>query len=170
MKNILLALAVLLTVVILTACGSEEPAPILDFKSVLDTELNILFSLGDHRDDIESILGPPIRHNEEWGDFEYQNGLQVVYEGHRAVFLAARNGLEEGRFEVLGYSIGMSRSQISDYFEPRAYVAQIVYSFIKHYDSAGELTTEENAYVEAGVMLRESEGLVSVFVEFSGIR
>jgi len=97
--------------------GQAEAAPILDYRSMLDTELNMLFPLGISRSEVEEVLGQPVTIDDEWGTFEYQNGMVFIYEGDVAILIEGENGLESGRFEILGFRVGMTRGQIASNFE-----------------------------------------------------
>jgi len=157
-----------------TACGgSSEPNPILerepvlDFRSILDTELNLMFSIGDYRGDIEAILGRPVNFEEEWNTFKFENGLTVTYENDRAVALSGDNNLYTGRFEILGYQIGMTEDQISMVFELNELLGEWADGFdevseivridfyYKLFNERGNRSDWRNVYVMSGIIRRE---------------
>ena len=123
MKKVLYTWVLVIAIFLLGACSREAR---LDHRSILDTELGVVFTLGDSRESIEAILGEPIQHY-EWISgmhvLEYANGLVVLY-GYivdisvDAVAVTFETESEHGaeRFEILGYQIGMARSQIANNF------------------------------------------------------
>ena len=150
MKKILCVLLLAGMVAVLGACRSDEPRA-LDFKSILDVELDTIFSLGDTRESIEAVLGRPIRHENLAGpiyEFEYQNGLVVWYRDGVAVFFEAENEHETGRFEIFGYRIGMTRSRIANIFDfnerwsdsaTSSSTGRRIFRYERFYDAEGEV-------------------------------
>jgi len=128
-----------------TGCRSEGES--LGFMSILDTELGEVFTLGDTQESIEAILGEPVQTREWSGSeyiHEYQNGLSVIYANKRAVLFAVETALDEERFEVLGYKIGMTNEQIADNFVFNEALSGSVgtagsYHYQLYYDESGNM-------------------------------
>ena len=141
----------------IAACENETgtssgASSVLDFRSIVDTESGHVFSLGDTRNSIEAVLGQPIEMT-QWG-VEFQNGLFVEFEDNLAVYFEAENGLAAGRFEIYGYSIGMTKNQIASIFAldemmssilTNPELGRIVSWFELYYDANGNVTNQENA-------------------------
>ena len=178
MKRVIIFLLTLGLIVVLAACGNplrNHPwtERELDFMSILDTETGIVFSLGDYIDDIEEILGSPVRVRYSsiigTNSARYENGISVVYSNNRVTELRAvniflspnfdgsnRNSLarmDVRRFEVLGHSKWMTKDQISAIFEPDEILAEWFesigirggYFFSRFFDEYGNPTSREYA-------------------------
>ena len=145
----------------LVGCGGEQNSnapPILDYKSILDTEIGNMFSLGDTRANIEAALGQPIRretHDEELDgiegleeveEVEYQSGLTIMYSDNKVIAFAAENRLDTGRFEIFGYRIGMTRRQIANVFgNDGEFFNPNIGFYYKFYDAIGNPMSMESA-------------------------
>jgi len=178
LKKIIIFLLMVGMIATFTACGdSSEPNPILerepvlDFRSILDTELNVMFSLGDYRGDIEVMLGQPIGQSEIAGSVEYKTGLSVVYENYIAVRIIAHNliynaddrELETNRFEVLGLQARTTRDKISAVFGEDVFAhMEGFYSFRKVFNEFGDSTSREFAYVSSNVIWMEEPDWIVV--------
>ena len=181
MKKIIVFLVMLGVVVVLASCGSSsepnsilEREPVLDFRSILDTELNLMFSIGDYRGDIEAVLGQPIGRNERDGAVEYKTRLSVLYENDIAVSIAAVNlvyiadyrELEISRFEIIGLQANMTLDEISINFEAMN-VLEGFYSFHKFFNEFGDSTDREFAYVRSSVMWMEEYDFLAIAMTVS---
>ena len=181
MKKILAVLFAMILTFALAGCGRDSDAgesSILDFRSILDLQLDRIFSLGDHRADIEAAIGDPISIEAYDGFYihDYQGGLTVFYENDRAVVFEGENGRETGRFEILGYRIGTARTEISNNFEFNEELSislssptfgWYIYAYEQFYDESGNLTNRENAYVMSGIywVERPTETYVRWYIE-----
>ena len=123
MKKVLYTWVLVIAIFLLGACSRE---PRLDHRSILDTELGVVFTLGDSRESIEAILGDPIEHEEMVLGMDYltyENGLTVLFLSNTdisvdgiAFAFEAKNEPGAERFEILGYDIGMTHSQVANNF------------------------------------------------------
>ena len=121
-------------VLVLAACGGgsnpiRDRGTVLDYRSILDTELNLMFSLGDYRGDVEALLGRPFNESEldEVGrqTIVYDNGLLVMYMNNHIIYFFIVNIFyypdspenEEARFEALNIPLGMTLEQATEIFE-----------------------------------------------------
>lgn len=104
---------------IFAACGgSQNDERVLDFRSMRDTELDVIISLGDSRARLESLLGEPI-HESALPDnagfsLRFAGGMDIILRDGGASFIYAENTSSDGRFEIYGYSIGMNPEQIGE--------------------------------------------------------
>jgi hypothetical protein len=102
---------------IFVACGKNENNE-LNFRSMRDVELDVIISLGDSRERVEELLGegePGVElRNGEMLDFE--NGMSVRFNDDVVVGLHAFNEYDAGRFEIFGYTIGMTEEQLAEIF------------------------------------------------------
>jgi len=157
MKKLILLLILSALVVLFTGCRGES----LGFMSILDTELGEVFTLGDTMESIGEILGEPERVEELIEGrlrHRYQNGLSVAYVDGKAVSFFAASALEESRFEILGYRIGMTEEQVADNFmfdEVWSYDEdeRRASDFRLYYDEYGNFVDAYYAHVFASVVL-----------------
>ena len=136
MKKFVCLFLVMGAVLVLAACGGgsnpiRDRGTVLDYRSILDTELNLMFSLGDYRGDVEAVLGRPFSEYEVRDGARqsvvYDNGLLISYEDNHAVMFSAANIFyypnnpenEEVRFEILDVPIGVTEEEIAEIFEMR---------------------------------------------------
>ena len=169
MFTVLLALS-------LVACGGESSAAqfenrTLDFKSIHDVELGLIFSLGDNKDDVVYVLGRPVSTDVDGDESEYifHNGLTFLFIEDRAVWIQGENQLDTGRFEILAYRIGMTRSQVSRYFEVNETLSglSMLDAYERAYDVSGNSVDKSDAVIFGDVHFRTLLDNVTVSVSVS---
>jgi len=170
MKRIICIIVVVLALGLVAACGSNDGASqdqaVLDFRSMMDTETGTMISLGDTRESIETALGRPVNHDEEWDEYTYHNGIAVIFENNRAISISAYQPITEGRFEIFGYRVGMTRDEVSDVFDLSFHLEGIgTYSFVRSYDRSGNLTDDNNAYILSGIIWNDASASMTVYLE-----
>ena len=131
MKKISKFLFFALLAIFLTACGNNDngydvlPGIDLDFRSMRDVELDVIISLGDSISEVRSLLGEPsvsgppvsLASGEMLADI-FENGMWVTYMDGFVDSIRGANGFYDGRFEVHGYTIGMTHAKIAAAFHP----------------------------------------------------
>lgn len=138
-KNFFLIFAILFFSLFLVACGGEAERE-LDFRSMWDTELDVVISLGDSRRHVESVLGVAGAERIHRGDgheiLEFYSGMEITLINDVVINIRGTNGMTTGRFEILGYTVGMTREQIAKNFNFVTTMNSICY-FANFYDTHG---------------------------------
>jgi hypothetical protein len=154
MRRAIAVVSALVCLVLLVGCGGEgEPIgnPDLDFKSVLDTETGMVFSLGDSKKSIDEKLGNP-RYSERNQDFFYLiSFVNVKYdENDDAIFIRIDNRRE--RFEFRDMRMNMTQRETRRNFRLNDRLSYWYSNYEKYYDENGEKTSRENAKYIARVL------------------
>jgi len=132
-----------------TACGGNgnryDNAPReLNFRSMRDVELDVIISLGDRRARVEELLGEssPCMIPKYPGmpgrisRYYFTNGMAIDFQHGIVISMEARNEYGTERFEIYGYSIGMTQEQLSAAFDTNP-EPDVPYFFWNVFDSCG---------------------------------
>ena len=114
MKRLILGVFVVVVLGVLVGCGGNDQD--LDFRSVRDVELGVVFSLGQTRDEVETLLGQTKILNTYSLWLTTDSGMSFRFEDGVVVVIAARSHTESERFEIFGHRIGDS-VDATQYFE-----------------------------------------------------
>ncbi|MDR2183449.1 MAG: hypothetical protein LBE55_04675, partial [Clostridiales bacterium] len=132
-----------------------------------------IISLGDSRSEIEALFGQPI--NVDRGEYEFQGGLFVYFEDEMAVEIVGTNGVEAGRFGILGFRVGMTLDEIGQHFERDDDISDLFTSFRSReyhafrlpYDENGNAVNEWGRHVAVGAFVsweEQEDGSIVVLV------
>jgi len=158
-------LAVLISlVVVMILYGSitrNHRMRVLDFRSMKDTELDVIISLGDSRRYVERVLGPSEPVTEGAGSFRtirrYRNGMEIMfYDDDRAVELIGINGFTSGRFEIYRYRAGMTEQEIDANFH-LSFSEAFGTRYIKHFDRLGNSDDPDRVAVVSTIEWNDRE-------------
>jgi hypothetical protein len=122
----------------------EEDRPIgnpdIDFKSVLDTETGMIFSLGDSKGFIDSILGS-YDYDEHHDWYSYVDcPISIKYDARDTAIAISVFPLITSRFEFRDARFDMTLQEVEGYF-----ILFWSSSYRKFYDSDGNSVEEEDA-------------------------
>jgi hypothetical protein len=120
MKKLICFFAMLL--VFLVGCGNEDESipREMDFRSMRDTELDVIISLGDSRADVERALGRFNSHINSEGErigTIFRNGMTVMFEDDAVINITADSEIGGERFEIYGHRANMTPEEISEISE-----------------------------------------------------
>ena len=158
MKKVMRILSVLFLLAVLVSCGKGNER-VLDYRSIRDTELNAVISLGDSRREAERVLGRPFADTYgSLGELVFTNGMVVIFENDIVIRIIAANIVGVERFEILNYSAGMTKEQINAGF---IFAGEIEddFLYVKFYDNNGNslnVETPPNQGVGNSVTWREN--------------
>ncbi|MCL2456710.1 MAG: hypothetical protein FWD19_04095 [Defluviitaleaceae bacterium] len=121
---------------------------VLDFRSMRDTELDVIISLGDSKEKVIELLGELPEESyigTEYTIFQFQNGMSISFENDEVAVIFARNIFGAEKFEIYDCAIGMSREQIAVDFEFNENISEVLsewhdgteYFYAKVFDSYG---------------------------------
>ena len=137
---------VLFLAFIFVACGGGRGGAQVEVgvRSMRDVELDVIISLGDSRLDVEAVLGQAVLVSGERIIFD--NEMELTFVNNIVTMIEGNNGLDSGRFEIHGYTIGMTAAQISAGFEAHEemsegfseFVGGTVYFFMRFFDADGD--------------------------------
>jgi hypothetical protein len=164
---------ILFFLIIFSACGDDRE---LDFRSMRDTELGVVISLGDNRERLVRLMGEPVH---EIPSLSIRGGTLLIFANEMDVtvyndevkLIFAENNLDSGRFEIYGYRVGMTPSQIAanlDENEEHSGIASrvtdgTVHIYMNFYDASGNKTTG-NASVAGGVEWWDTSAISNVLL------
>jgi len=156
MKRIFSLLLILLSVGFFVACSNDEING-YNFRSIVDTETNEIFSLGDPATRFESILGEPISILGSSHNFGY---LGVIIEEGVATQLIMSE-TNDGRFEF-----STNSDEVRNNFNLSDFDLEGSYYYYRFYDKNDNSVTsaDESAYQLGVLISKETDEIMSIII------
>jgi len=156
MKKIVSLLLFALTILTLSACGSGGS---LDFKSVMDTDTNTVYSLGDKKEKFDKAFGiaesVQSDYSEEIFSSDYLDGYLKIEcnSDDNVISMSVKSGTNRFKFKDLNFS--MQEEDFATRFEKNGTSGFIFYT--KYYSDTGKDATEDAATYSATVFAYDDE-------------
>jgi hypothetical protein len=141
----------------------------LNFTSMRDMEWGISIYLGDSEDAVIALLGEPtsrLRGGAGMSALSFENGMAIRFYDELAGAISARSYHENGRFEIRGYTPGMTAEQTAVHFEQHEQDSETIqYLFVNAFDENGtRLPYAEDPSVAVTHMIQWSENDVALII------